>query len=327
MTTVRASAGLGRRAVLVGAPLVVTGCGEKRPATSGARAATTVSAPRAMQPDDYLSEGLDVVMRLDLERLRTVATSQALDPLRDPVGRRLRGGDEASLLDLLRLRARQVWIGSRGLPTEAERLDAVLVAKGSFARFDPSSGSNDAWRKQLTGHPGYALFERTGAPRRSDPSFLAIINGETLVLATTLEAEGVRKRLEQRVATGSPLAVPADGLLGVRLRAATLGRALAAYPHLAAVAQELDEVHASGDLDSGGALRLDVSLGAARDTGGTRIERVLKGWKDAFTSEPEGPLRLIAETTTVERDGPRSVVLKLRATGDRTRQLLTALIG
>lgn len=314
---------ISRRSLLVlPALLVASGCESKKPAAD----ASNKNLPRlAERPEDLLPAGLALVLRVDLERLRNVASNRALDPLREPLNRRLQRGEQASLLELLRARATTLWVGLRGVPS-GDRLDAVLVARGDFASFDPSA-QGGAWVRSPTMHPGRAVFERQGEAPRGVPSFLAVVENRILVLATPLEAPAVRRVLEQGP-TPSSMEPPADGLLGVALKPIALAKAgQEHYPHLASVLTELTALELVLDLgeEQTGSLRADLRLSTRNATGTERVERVLLGWKDAFGAEDDPLARSLAKAAQVDRDGPQSVRVKLLANHEVTVAVFKAL--
>lgn len=300
------------------ASLLPLGCGPARPAPRG-----PASSPARRRPEELLPAGLDVVVRLDLARLRGLSSSPALDPLREPLARRLQGDDRASLLDLLKLRATTLWGGFRGVPSP-DRLDAALVAQGDFASFDPSTSG--AWVRSPSARPDRAVFERPGAARGS-PSLLIRVGDELLLLATPLEASSLLHHAEPSASSVKRIEAPADGLFGVAARPAVLARAAAEpYPNLASLLRELSSLGAVLDIEQG-AMRVDVLMGALSEAGAARLERVLLGWKDAFVAEGDSTARLVAERATVERDGPKSLKARLRLSGDPARVVVEGLLG
>lgn len=311
---------MNRRGLLLGLHgLALGGCEPKKPASDARRK----GLPRlAERPEDLLPPGLGVVLRLDPGRLRDAASSPALAPWQEPLQRRLGRGEQASLLELLRAKAERIWVGLREIPS-AGRLDAVLVARGDFASFDPSS-QGGPWERSPTVHPGRTIFERKGETPRGLPSLLALVENRLLALATPLEAPAVRRVLENGP-SASGLAPPADGLLGLAIRPSALVRAAQEpYPHLASLLSVLEAAEAvveQGD----GALRLDLRLSARTEEGAERVERVLLGWKDAFSGDDDPVARALAAGARVERDGPRSVRGKLRVEAEVARRLAGAL--
>jgi len=309
-----------RRRLLLCFPwLALPGCEPKRPASD----ARHKGLPRlAERPEDLLPPGLDVVLRLDLRRLRDAAASPALAPWQEPLQRRLGRGEQASLLELLRARAERIWVGLRGMPS-AGRLDAVLVARGDFSSFDPSS-QGGPWERSPTVHLGRAIFERKGETPRGLPSLLALVDNRLLALATPLEAPAVRRVLENEPAAAG-LAPPADGLLGLAIRPSALVRAAQEpYPHLASLLSALEAAEVVVD-HGDGALRIELRLSARTEEGAERVERVLLGWKDVFSGDDDPVARALAAGARVERDGPRSVRGRLRVEAEIARRLAGAL--
>lgn len=306
-----------RRQVLGALSALLAGCSSSRPPASSA---PTPPSRAALRPEELLPSGLDLVARIDLGKLRGAPASAALAPLSEPLRRRVQG-ERASLLDLLRLRGELVWIGTRGVPS-GDRLDAVLVARGDFSSFDPSALGGD-WTRSPSTAPGRLVFERQGKLLRSAPSLLVVTGQGVMAMATPLEVESMRKRLDH-LPSEAPFLPPSDGLLGVVVRPAALVQSLAPYPRLASVLSELATASLVADVELG-ALRLDLLLTTGGTGGADRLERVLRGWQEALDREGAPAERLIAQSSRVERSGPRSLVVRLTTDGDRARTLLEQL--
>lgn len=275
----------------------------------------------AERPEDLFPPNLTIVFRVDLKRLRNAASHRSLDAIRDVLNRRWTTGSKSTLLDLLRAEATTLWGGLRGVPSQ-DRLDAVLVARGEFASFDPAQ--EDSWVRTPSMHPGYAIFERQGDIPRDEPSLLAILENRTLVLATRLEAAIVRRSLEQG-GRASRLEPPANGLFSLVSRSSPLIAATRErYPHLASVLTELSTIEfvIDTDVDQNGGLRTDLRLSTQTPTGAERVERVLLGWKDALESEDDPLVRSLAKVTRIERDGPMSIHAALRSNHEDTVALI-----
>jgi hypothetical protein len=117
------------------------------------------------------------------------------------------------------------------------------------------------------------------------------------------------------------------GFLGLAARPPALARAAqASYPHLASVLSELAALEAVVDPAEGG-LRLDLRLSARSENGAARLERVLLGWKDAFSSDDAPLVRALAAGARAERDGPRSLRVKVQASAETVRKLIDMLLG
>ncbi|MCS6898482.1 MAG: hypothetical protein RMJ98_08165 [Myxococcales bacterium] len=309
-----------RRGFLLGFHgLILCGCEPRKPPSDARRK----GFPRLVErPEDLLPSGLDVVLRLDPGRLRGAAASSALAPWQEPLQRRLGGGEQASLLELLRVKAELIWVGLRGIPV-AGHWDAVLVAQGNFLSFNPSS-QGSSWERLPTVHPGRTVYERKGEVLRGVPSLLALVENRLLVLATPLEAPAVLRLLENGPASVG-LTPPADGFLGLVAKPAVLARAAqGTYPHLASLLRALSTLE--GVMEFGhGVLRVDLRLSTRTEAEALRVEQVLLGWKDVFSVEENPVANALAVGARVERDGPRSIRGKLCVEGEVIRRLAVAL--
>jgi cytidylate kinase len=275
----------------------------------------------AERPEDLLPPGLDLLLRLDVGRLRGVASSPALGPLRAPLQRRL-DRDAASLRALLEARASVLWVGLRGALSTP---DLVLVARGDFASFDPSS--EGSWTRVPSRHPGQSVYERPGLAR-GVPSLLALLDNRVLALATPLEAPALRKALEGGPA-GARKEVPAEGLVGFAVKPAALVNALREpYPRLASLLTEVASLEGVGDLEEAGAggLRLELRWAARSEAGAARLDRVFRGWKEVLASDDEPLARAIASAAQVRREGPQSVRILLTLGAQAAERAVEALL-
>ncbi len=200
-----------RRRVLLGLAAALAGC---------ARRAATV-APSPLAPEDHLPSSLDLVLRVDLAKLRRALPDAA------ELSRRGAVGDEdaarSRLVDALATRGREAWIGARDRTFD----DLVIAATGDLDELD--LGPSFVLQQDADGE---RISTRADAPRGA-PSWLLVRRG-AIVVATPAMVDAVR-RVRAR-AERSAHDVPREGVLGFSARArALVGDAAAARPPFTAM--------------------------------------------------------------------------------------------
>lgn len=281
--------------------------------------AAASEAARVERPEDLLSSQLALVVRFDLDKLRTALGQQAYGTL----SRRFSSSaGQAPLLRVLREQARTLWIGFRTVPTE--HIDGVLLAKGDFALLDKEQAGGsplEGFRPLPVGAPGVLVFERQGSPSRSAPAWAVMQGTGALLLATPALVEPTRQVIE-RGPDAARLDPPADGLLGFALRPDALGSDVAArYPKLRGLLGEVLAAEGSVDVEPG-LLRGDVVISTRGEVGGDRVERVVRALLQEATEADDPQVRLAAQAAEVLREGPRAVRIRLRARGEAARTVL-----
>jgi hypothetical protein len=295
---------------------LVAGCsgGAARPL------APRTPAPAFLGPSEFLPADLDLIVRLDAARLRSLAS--------DPPRRALLTDYEQSypwLKRALGMRAASIWVGFRGEPDGA-RSDTVLVVQGDLrawkSSLESAEGPSRPWRLKALPALGLSVYER--APSDSDrgsPVRLALVRDRIGVLASAAEADAV-----DRIFAGGPeaerLEPPADGALGFALRPRSLlGSIGKAYPALARLAAETRSVRGGADLEAD-ALRADATVEFRSEEAAERSERVLRAALGEWGSGEAPRLSALARSSSLRREGPTVVRWMVRARGDDARLIV-----
>ena len=239
-----------RRALLFG--LSAVACGPKA-------APALPSAPAVTSAFELIPPDLDVVVRLDLARVKAALGVTAFTALSRQVLAHDSGGQEPDELVVASLlTAEQVYLAYRPSPLWAP-LDRVLAMQGHFEPLRPPRGFSGAtdlgrdlrhWdsRSAPSGRGGvarvYALGDRVRA---------FVSEAELDAVERTLDGRGSARRLEP----------PEEGTLSLAARPSLLGR-LAGHGTLRELLEDAKALRAVADLESDGArLKLELLLSGA----------------------------------------------------------------
>jgi hypothetical protein len=183
-------------------------------------------APAVAGPEDAIARDLDVVVRIDLERMRNALGSADAKRLMGRAGETAGGGatDAALLADLL-ARSETVWLALRpGVDTGLT--DNVMVLRGRFAGVDPRSHrSRSKWTSAGDLGGGWRVYERAEPPTRSAPARVYLRGDDLVVVVSTAEIDSVERAIDGR-AGEAQLAPPRKGVVSVEARARGLAVAL-----------------------------------------------------------------------------------------------------
>ena len=235
-----------RRALLLG--LSAVACGPKA-APALPPAPTITSAVELIPPD------LDVVVRLDLARVKAVLGATALTALSRQVLAHDRGGAEPDELVVASLlAAEQVYLGYRPSPLGAP-LDRVLALQGHFEPLARAltgfSSATDVGRDLRYWDRSAAPTSRGGVARVyawGDRVRAFVSEAELDAVERTLSGLGAERRLEP----------PEEGTLSLAARPRLLGR-LAGQGALRELLEDAKALRAVADLESDG-VRLELEL-------------------------------------------------------------------
>lgn len=286
--------------MLLGATL--TGCGKERIPPPAA------PAPALAGPTDAIPGELDLAVRIDLGRIRSVLGSAAFEKLRQSsMGSAPKGDDEtARLLADAMARSKAVWVAVRPGP-RAELTDSVTVLSGDFAKLDPRSYASDpAWGPPLDLGAGWRRWDRAKPKARSSPARIYARTDDVLVLVTEAPLDSVERRLEQGV-DDAHVEPAEEGVFSLDARAPALRAWLSdRWPTASRLLAQCERVRLHADLDAVG-LRGELELhlsgaGPARDTA-----EALGGMARALV-ESGGLAAKVAGGLRVEAVGSRVVV-------------------
>jgi hypothetical protein len=293
----------GRRSVVVlGLVLspVVLGCASSRPPPP--------RAPTLALPGDALPPDLDLVVRVDLARVRAALGAEGLALLRrgastalvtDASGAILQSALEQADTALLALRPELI-------PGEA---DNVLVLEGHFAELGLERALRDGGFSAPIDLGGdVRRFEHPGRLGRSAAARVYAFGDERLVFVSTAEIDSVEAVIERGL-TPNQLKPKASGVFGFALRLRGVRTTLGQRFPLLAVAFG-DAVHLDGSVEATDAgLALEVSLELPDAAGATRSADAFGRVRQALLAT-EGKLAVAAEGAQATAVG-RFVVVRL----------------
>ncbi len=244
------------------------------PACAPARVGPPPAAPPLSEPTDAIPADLDLVVRLDLGKMRRALPLAQLGALGSGIG-------SDGLVERALEHADTVWIALRP-EAGIDQADNVLVLRGDFARFDPRHGAVTpafAGPRDLGG--GWRLYEREAPKSRAAPARVYARLEDLIVFVSTAEIDSTERALEKKPGK-SALVPPARGAVSLAARAAPVTRWVSSrLPSAAAVLRRATRLGAHADLSAAGLeAELDVEFDseddarAAADNAGTLARTV-----------------------------------------------------
>lgn len=177
-------------------------------------------APTVANPQDAVPGDLDVVVRVDLARMRDALGKAAIDQL----SKRAPGAGEGRILDAALPHADTAWIAFRP-SSRPENMDNVIVLSGHFADIDPRALG--PWGPPSDLGAGWRVYARTKPAARAAPARVYARTDELLVLVSTAEIDAAERSVEQGAGDAHP-DPPAKGALSVAARLPPLAALLSA---------------------------------------------------------------------------------------------------
>jgi hypothetical protein len=236
-----------RRALLWGFAALGAACGS-RPLAPPPPAPHVTSAAELIAPD------LDVVVRLDLARVKAALGAAALAALAGQVlarGQGEPGSDDLELSSLLE--ADQVYLGYRPSRLWAP-LDRVLALQGSFTQLmQPPAGFSGA--TDLGGDVRY--WDAKTPPARSGVARIYALSQRLRAFVSEAEIDAVERALSG-MSSPRRLQPPEEGTLSLAVRPALLG-VLSGHGSLRELLDGAKALTAVADLESDG-VRLEAEL-------------------------------------------------------------------
>jgi hypothetical protein len=259
------------------------------------------SAPVLDEPGAMIPEDLDLVLRLDLARLRAVLGIEGAEllaqlakqaPVDDPdLG-------TARLTLSLFAHAQTAWIGVRpGLAPELT--DSVVVLRGDFKGLVPDSlGGVPRWAHPIDLGGSVLYFERSAPKLRAAPSVIYLRGNDLAVIGSEAEVDALERGFKGQRGESS-LRVPESGLVAAAARLQLLRKRLAARaPTVSELLEGAERLTASVDR-VGESFHVRVELGFEKPEQAsvvgealTRVSRALgargREWFSRVSIEPLG---------------------------------------
>ena len=251
--------------------LAASGCGTSAPAVAGKRAVTPAPAlDRRLDPADIFPADLDLVVRLDVARMRSTIGPAAASAMA------ARAASEAGD-DLLRAAlacADVVWLGARLGDLDAG--DHVVVVEGAACTpdLDPA-----AWKAQPSRNRTVKVFDRQGPALRTSTARVVVFGEHATAFVSPMEMDSVTRLLDSGPdeRRGTPVA---EGVVSVDVRAGRLPVALEQkYPSIAAIIAGLSRVRGTAVVVDEG-VQLDLQILSPTIRGADKALRFLSALRD-----------------------------------------------
>ncbi len=264
------------RAALVGTALLALACGSRH-------IGPPPDAPSAARPLDAMPGDLDVVVRLDLHRIRDTLGTTAMTAISEQAVHGLRGADQATDALLLSALAGTdtLWLGLR--PTRSlEAADSVFIMSGSFPHFDPHTArSTPRFGAPVELGGNLKRYDREHSSARSAPARI-YVHGEDLVISLSeAEIDSVERSFEEQ--RGAPGLEPAEkGVLSLIARPRALPDVLfAGSDTLRRLAARAERLELNADL-SGAGVDATLSLRFGDASSAEHVAQALNELRDAL---------------------------------------------
>ncbi len=281
-----------RRGVLFGFVGVALGCGPEVPA--GGVKAPEQPISRRLEPNEVLPGDLDVVVRLDLARLK-----QALGPEPEKqLAARL--GTDPAVSDAI-AEARTATLGLRSLDLESG--DHVLVVEGDMKRFKPDKASFEA---TPSANDRVKIFTRSTPTTRGGAELLVLLDDRAVAFASPAEADAMLRVLREGAdeSRGQPVA---EGLLSFDMRPRRLSAELEQrFPSIARLISQVQRIKGAVHVEAE-ALVVRVEVIARSETAAARVTKFLAALREG--ADPSGASGIL-KTLEVE---PLGAVVAVRA--------------
>jgi hypothetical protein len=304
-----------RRAVAIAGVIAVAiaaGCGAEVPAPGTPAAARAARVSRRVEAPDLFPADLDLVVRVDVARMRAGLGPAAAEDLAD---RALSGEGDAALREAAR-HADVAWVALR--LADLDEGDRVVAFEGRMRDVARDPG---AWRPVPGDVGGVSVLERRGRAPRAGAQRMIALGDRAIVFVSPAEASSVARVLRDGpdARRGDPAA---EGLVSLDLRAHRLPPRLEQrFPSIAAIIAGLERVRAVATLADDG-IHLEAEVIGRDEEDATRARRFLEVLRDNAGEERTGEIMKAlvidqtARTVHVRWTLPSRVVLALLAGED-----------
>ncbi len=256
-------------------------------ACSSPRIGPPPDAPRLTRALSAMPSDLDVVLRVDLQRIRGTLGAPAMAALNEQALRSLHGSDRGTDQLLLEALAQTdtLYIGLRPTASLASG-DSVFVMTGHFPGFNPeSAASRPSFGRPLDLGADLRRYDRPSPGLRSAPARFYVRGEQVVVALSEAEIDSVERTLEQ--GRGMPaLEPPEKGALSAVARPRVLPSALFAGSRaLRDLAEGARRLELNADLTSAG---VDATLALKFDdaTSAEQVARALSELGEALQRSP-----------------------------------------
>jgi len=245
------------------------------------------SAPTLARPLDALPADLDIVLRLDLKRMRDTLGASTMTELGERAVQGLHGADKAT--DALLLTALShtdtLWLGLR--PSRSlGAADSVFVLSGRFADFDPHRvASTPPFQPSLDLGGTLRRYDRASPASRSAPARIYTRGSDLIVTVSEAELDSEERTLEAQL--GVPPLEPAEkGVISGIMRSRALPPQLfVGVEPLLHLAERADRCEFDADLTSAG-VEAEISLRFGDADAALAVVQALESLRSALAETP-----------------------------------------
>jgi len=303
-----------RSAVAAALGVLLAGCGGAAGSGNGRLIPGGARVERDLAPTDVLPADLDLVVRIDLERMRAGIGPTTADALSKRALAQAAG--ERELAEAMAC-ADAVWIGTRAAAIDTG--DRVVVIEGKECVPDlPRS----RWEKVRSGNGRLAIFDRKGEAPRAGTARIMNLGNRATVFVSPVELDSVKRVLDN--GPDEKRANPrTEGLVSVDLRPRPLPPGLAGrYPSIAAVLAGIERVRGTAVLVDEG-LSVDAQVIGVTAAGAQKAARFLEGVRDSLKEGRFGDavkgakVDVVEKTVGVKVIVPAKVLLGLVGGGEK----------
>ncbi|APR87344.1 hypothetical protein A7982_12693 [Minicystis rosea] len=278
---------------------LISGCGSAPPPSKFRQIPGGARVEHDVDPVDVIPADLDLVVRLDLGRMRAALGPTAADALSR---RALQGAAESELAEAFAC-AEVVWIATRA--AELESGDRVTVIEGNTCMPELSKSR---WEKVRSGNARVAIFDRKGEAPRAGTARIMNLGNHATVFVSPVELDSVKRIWDTGPddRRGNPRA---EGVVSIDLRPRPLPPGLAKrYPSIAAILGGIERVRGSAVLVDDG-LKVDAQIIGITSQGADKAARFLEGIRDSLKGGKFGDAVKDAKIEAVEKTVGVKVVI------------------
>ena len=269
----RRAPGFASAALLLGlavAAVALSGCGPGAKAR-GARARAELPAlDRRVDPAEIFPADLDLVVRLDVARMRSSVGPAAASAMAARAARE--AGD-----DVLRAAlacADVVWLGARF--GDLDSGDHVVLVEGASCAPELDRAQ---WRPEASRNKSVKIFDRVDPARRTGTARVLVLGPQATAFVSPMEVDSITRILADGpdARRGNPVA---EGVISLDVRAARLPPALEQkYPSIAAIIAGLERVRGTAVVVDEG-VQIDVQILSPTAKGAEKALRFLSALRD-----------------------------------------------
>ncbi|HEV8248114.1 MAG TPA: hypothetical protein VGP93_20205 [Polyangiaceae bacterium] len=261
----------------------------------------TPPPPRAplSSGSEAMPADLDLVVRIDLERVRSALGPELVGQLRRAARVSAAVDDTEELVSGALEQADVVLLGLR--PRSSTVLDHVFVLEGSFKRFDPgATHARPAWTPAQDIGGDFRRWDRAKAPARAAPARIYAFGERMVIIASLAEVDSTERSVELGYRKGA-LVPPSKGVVSFAARVLPLSFALESRsPRLARWLRAAETLEGSAEIASDG-VQLELALKVDSPQTAEQLRNVLQALSELFALR--GSVKELAEAAKFETAG------------------------